>query len=189
MTDPEITTATAADRDAVLASLVAAFAADPVLRYLFPDGETYPRYAAAFFGHLFDKRVRLGTVWTVGRVAVAMWDAPSPPDAPPGGQLAGALPAAELSRVRDYDDAVHAAMPAGPFWYLGVLGTDPRHAGRRLGHALLAAGLRRSDADGVPAVLETSNPGNVTVYGRAGFTVLREVAAPLPIWIMSRPPA
>ena len=34
-----------ADRERVLDSLVAAFAADPVLRYLFPDDGTYPRHA------------------------------------------------------------------------------------------------------------------------------------------------
>jgi ribosomal protein S18 acetylase RimI-like enzyme len=188
MAEPEISTATPANRDTVLASLVAAFAADPVLRYLFPDEATYPRHAMAFFGHLFDKRVHLGTVWTVGGGAsVAMWDAPA---AANGGDATLALPAAELARVHAYEDAVRAALPAAPFWYLGVLGTDPRHAGRRWGHALMTAGLRRADADGLPAVLETSNPGNVGVYQRAGFEVTRETAADgLVIWVMRRPAA
>jgi ribosomal protein S18 acetylase RimI-like enzyme len=191
MTEAEITTATPADRGPVLASLVAAFAADPVLRYLFPDEASYPRHAAAFFGHLFDKRVHLGTVWTVGGGAsVAMWDAPTARSAGPDGDLSDALPAGELARVRAYEDAVHAGLPAPPFWYLGVLGTDPRHTGRRWGHALMAAGLRRADADGLPAVLETSNPGNVGVYRRAGFEVVRETAADgLAIWVMRRQPA
>jgi ribosomal protein S18 acetylase RimI-like enzyme len=195
MTDPEITTATPAHRDAVLASLVAAFVADPVLQYLFPDEATYPRHAAAFFGHLFDKRVHLGTVWTIdGGASVAMWDAPAAPNGGPGsGQgddLAGALPAADLARVHTYEDTVRAALPTTPFWYLGVLGTDPRHAGRRWGHALLTAGLRRADAAGLPAVLETSNPGNVRVYQRAGFEVIRETAAEgLAVWVMRHPPA
>jgi len=188
MTDLEITTATPANRDAVLASLVAAFAADPVLRYLFPDEAAYPRHAAAFFGHLFDKRVDLGTVWTIGGgAAVAMWDSPTTPH--PGNDLSAALPAAEHARLRAYEDAVHAALPTGPFWYLGVLGTDPRHAGQRWGHALMAAGLHRADSDGLPAVLETSNPGNVGVYRRAGFEVVTETAAgTLPIWVLRRAP-
>lgn len=46
-------------------------------------------------------------------------------------------------------------------------------------------GLRRAAADGVPAVLETSNPANVGVYGRAGWRISKTVAAqPLTIWIM-----
>jgi GNAT superfamily N-acetyltransferase len=186
MEEPEITVATPAHRAAVLESLVATFAADPVLRYLFPDDVTYPRYAAAFFGHLFDQRVPLGTVWTIGGGSVAMWDAPADADAPAGPQPP--LPAAELARVRAYDDAVHGALPTERFWYLGVLGTHPRHAGRRWGHALLTAGLRRAAAEGLPAVLETSNAGNVEMYRRAGFEVVGKETMPLPIWVMRRPP-
>ncbi|HEY0696783.1 MAG TPA: GNAT family N-acetyltransferase [Micromonospora sp.] len=199
MTVPEIAVATLADRGRVLGSLVAAFAGDPVLRHLFPDNATYPRYAAAFFGRLFDRRVGRGTVWTIGSGAsVAMWDAPQagdgPPaaslagDGPPAGSLADHLPADALARVDAYDRAVHDALPTTPFWYLGVLGTDPGHTGRRWGHTLMAAGLRRAAADGLPAVLETRTPGNVEVYRRAGWAVAEVVpAGPLTVWVMRHP--
>jgi ribosomal protein S18 acetylase RimI-like enzyme len=190
VTAVEIIVATTADRDRVVGSLVAAFTSDPVLRYLFPDDDTYPRYAAAFFGHLFDKRVDRATIWTAGRGAsVAMWDAPGAAgDGPAGDTLAGQLPADALARVNAYDEAVHAALPATPFWYLGVLGTHPDHAGRRWGRAVMTAGLRRAAADGLPAMLETSNPANVEVYRRAGWDVVLAVPAePLTIWIMQRP--
>ena len=188
MSEPEITIATVADRAPVLASLVAAFVADPVLRHLFPDDATYPGYAAAFFGDLFDKRVHQRTIWTIGPgSAVSMWDGPVPATAPTG-QLAATLPSDALARVDAYNDAVHAALPQTPFWYLGVLGTNPACAGRRWGRAVMAAGLRRAAADGLPAVLETSNPTNVEVYRRAGWEVAVTVPAePLTIWIMQRP--
>jgi ribosomal protein S18 acetylase RimI-like enzyme len=189
-----ITLATPADRERVIGSLVAAFANDPVLRHLFPDDATYPRYAAAFFGHLFDKRVRQKTIWTIGRGgSVAMWDAPAAKDAPatedgpPDASLATLLPADALARVNSYDEALHAALPPTPFWYLGVLGTHPDHAGRRWGHAVMRAGLRRAAEDGLPAILETGNPANVEVYRRAGWEVLHAVPAePLTIWIMQQ---
>jgi GNAT superfamily N-acetyltransferase len=200
VTTPEITVATPADRESVIASLVPAFVRDPVLRHLFPDDDTYPRHAAAFFGRLFDKRVGRGTIWTIGHGAsVAMWDAPGashgPADAPAHDALAAVLPADAMARVDAYDAAVRPALPSTPFWYLGVLGTHPDHAGRRWGHALMADGLRRAadgcggrwggGQQGLPAVLETSNPGNVEVYRRAGWTVLAEVpAGPLTIWVM-----
>jgi ribosomal protein S18 acetylase RimI-like enzyme len=189
VTAPSISIATPADRFRALDSLVAAFAADPVLRHLFPDDATYPQHAAAFFGHLFDKRVHHGTIWTVGQGAsVAMWDAPAAVGSAAESTLADQLPPDALARVNAYDEAVHGALPPGPFWYLGVLGTHPGHAGRRWGHAVMAAGLRRAAADGLPAVLETSNPGNVEVYRRAGFDVVRAVRAdPLQIWIMQTP--
>ena len=184
-----VVTATPADRDRTLGSLVAAFARDPFLRYLFPDEASYPRYAAAFFGHLFDRRVRHGTVWTIGHGAsVAMWDSPTAAETAATGTLADQIPADALARVRAYDAAVHAAQPKGPFWYLGVLGTHPDCARRRWGHTLMAAGLRRAAADNVPAVLETSNPGNVELYRRAGWeTVQATTIGSLGIWIMQVP--
>jgi len=185
----EIAIARPDDRDRVVGSLVAAFVGDPVLRHLFPDEQTYPAYAAAFFGRLFDKRVGGQTIWTIGRGAsVAMWDAPAAVPEPPDDTLSAQLPADALARVDAYDRAVHAALPATPFWYLGVLGTHPDHAGRRWGHAVMQAGLRRAAADGLPAVLETSNPGNVEVYRRAGWAVVAVVpAGPLTVWIMRQP--
>jgi ribosomal protein S18 acetylase RimI-like enzyme len=188
VTAPEITVATPADRGPVIGSLVAAFVNDPVLRYMFPDDATYPRHAAAFFGHLFDKRVRQGTIWTIGHGAsVAMWVAPGAKHGPPDDTLAAQLPTDALARVNAYDQAVHAALPTTPFWYLGVLGTHPDHAGRRWGHAVMKAGLHRAAADGLPAILETSNPTNVEVYRRAGWKVVHVVTAePVTIWIMQQ---
>lgn len=172
----------------MVGSLVAAFVKDPVLRHLFPDEDTYPQHAAAFFGHLFDKRVQRGTIWTIENGAsVAMWDAPGVDGGQAPDALAARLPADAMARVDAYDEIVHASLPSAPFWYLGVLGTHPDHAGRRWGHALMATGLRRAAAEGLPAVLETSNPVNVEVYRRAGWTVVAEVPAePLTIWIMEQ---
>ncbi|WP_205650232.1 GNAT family N-acetyltransferase [Actinoplanes solisilvae] len=219
-----ITVAGAGDRQNIVDALVAAFVKDPVLRHLFPDDETYPRWAAAFFGLCFDKRVHRRTIWTINSgAATAIWEPPSPErpspaassaeapspgtaggdpsegaqayslagdDAshatPSGSDLSQLLPADAYRRMCDYDDAVHAAMPAEPFWYLGVLGTHPDHTGRRWAQAVMHAGLDRAAADGLPAVLETSNPANVEFYRRAGWRVVNEIANPIPIWIMQR---
>ncbi|MFY1693181.1 GNAT family N-acetyltransferase [Plantactinospora sp. WMMB782] len=189
MSSPEITIATPADRTRVVSSLVAAFSRDPVLRYLFPDEDTYPRSAAAFFGHLFDRRVSKGTIWTIERGAsTAIWESPTGDHDSSDEDLAAVLAPDALARVRGYTRTVHAAMPAAPFWYLGVLGTHPDSAGRRWGRAVMAAGLRRAAADGLPAVLETSNPVNLEVYRRAGWQVVGTVTEPLPTWIMRQRP-
>ncbi|WP_106321517.1 GNAT family N-acetyltransferase [Actinoplanes italicus] len=185
MTDtPLITVAGPGDRQRIVDSLVAAFPGDPVLRFLFPDD--YPRQAAAFFGYLFDKRVGKGTVWTVDGVAAAIWEPPSGGDDPADGID---LPADAGARMKEYDDAVHAALPEDPFWYLGVLGTRPEAAGRGWGKALMAAGLRRAAEDGLPAYLETSKPANVDFYRRAGWEVAAEFDAPLHTWVMRQRPA
>ena len=184
MTD-QISPAGPADRERVLGTLTAAFAADPVLRHLFPDDDTYPRYAEAFFGVCFDKRVDRRTVWTIqGGAATAIWEPPGATHA--DDTLASVLPADALARVRAYDRAVHDALPSEPFWYLGVLGTHPDHTGKRWAQAVMHAGLDRAAADALPAVLETSNPANVDFYRRAGWRVTGEIEAPLPIWVMQR---
>lgn len=185
---PEITVATPADREVVVSSLVAAFGKDPVLRYLFPEEATYPRYAAAFFGHLFDKRVRKQTIWTIeGGASTAIWEPPRAPDEANDDAPLAHLPAGPLARVLAYDEAVHAVLPSTPFWYLGVLATHPASAGRGWGRAVMHAGLSRAAADGLPAVLETSNPANVEMYRRAGWQVVDTVTDPLPIWVMRGP--
>ncbi|MGC4758440.1 GNAT family N-acetyltransferase [Micromonospora trifolii] len=193
MTTPEITIATPADRSAVVGSLVAAFVKDPILRHLFPDEETYPRYAATFFGHLFDKRVHRSSIFTIGGGAsTAIWE-------PPAGQPAASVashgsreeagyPADVSTRVESYDQAVHDALPTFAFWYLGVVGTHPNSAGRGWGRAVMRAGLDRASAEGLPAILETSNPGNVELYRRGGWEVVGSMAEPVPTWFMQQPP-
>lgn len=181
---PEITPATPADLDRVVATLVAAFRADPVIRYLFPDDATYPGLSAAFFGHLFDKRLRRNAVWTIeGGASVAVWEPPGPDEThPPLPELE--LPPDAEARLSAYDEAVHALLPDTPFWYLGLLGTHPDHAGRRWGHALMAHGLEVAARDGVPAVLETSRPDNVEMYRRAGWEVTASSTEPVPFWVL-----
>lgn len=185
VTAPEITVATPADRGRVVSSLVEAFTKDPILRYFFPSEATYPQYAAAFFGHFFDKQVHQKTIWTIERGAsVAIWEPPRAGNDESGGDLADCLPAEVMTRVRAFRGALHAAMPTAPSWYLGVLGTDPDYAGRRWGHAVMRAGLRGAAAAGLPAILETSNPENVEVYRRAGWEVTDTFVEPLPTWVM-----
>ena len=183
MNSPSITTATPADRDRVVATIVAAFAADPAFRYFFPDEATYHEYASAFAGYLFDKRVPGSTVWLAeGGAAVALWDPPSP--TPYNGSTLD-LPAAVQKRLDAYHEAVHPLLPTGPHWYLGVLATHPDHAGRRWGRAVMAAGVARAREDGVPAYLETTNPRNVEVYRGAGWEVTGSATTmDVPIWVM-----
>jgi GNAT superfamily N-acetyltransferase len=159
----------------VVATVVAAFVADPAFRFFFPDDATYGQLAASFAGWLFDKRVSQGTVWVINDgAAVAMWDAPSNENQR-GTSPALELPPDALQRLASYDAGVHGVLPSTSHWYLGVLATHPDQAGQRWGRAAMAEGLRQAAAAGIPAYLETSSQRNVAIYQRAGWQTVSSV--------------
>lgn len=187
-----IRAATPADRPDVVATVVAAFAGDPAWGFIL--GDEYDRVAPLFAGALFDQRVVHGTVWMASDASsVALWDRPGGP-APevadrawaPFHEAAGESVEARLSA---YDGALEAVGPEQPYWYLGVLATRPAAAGRGGASRVLGPGLARADADGLPAVLETSTSGNRAFYGRRGFT--EAIAVDVPggpaTWWLTRP--
>jgi ribosomal protein S18 acetylase RimI-like enzyme len=187
---PDVRTATPADRDAVVATVVAAFVADPAFRYFFPDPATYETQAAAFAGYLFDKRVRHDTVWVVADgAAVSMWNPPSAAEHAQPPPLD--VPAGTQARIDTYEAAAHTVLPVlseDPHWYLGVLATHPAQAGQRWGRLVMAAGLERAAADGLPAYLETTSASNVALYERSGWTVTATVpVATLDVRILRHP--
>jgi GNAT superfamily N-acetyltransferase len=185
VSQPNVTRATPADRERVIATVVGAFQADPAFRFFFPDDAAYPNQAATFAGHLFDQRVRVGTVWVAeGGASVAMWDAPSTVENAPASRLV--LPPDVMDRIGAYHAAIHASLPREPGWYLGILATHPDHAGKRWGRAVMAPGLDRAATEGLPAYLETTNPRNLDLYRRAGWEILDTLTvAPVRVWTMA----
>ena len=65
-----------------------------------------------------------------------------------------------------------------PHYYLSLLGTHPEQRGHGLGMALLAENLERTDAEGLPAYLESSNLANNARYERLGFRQVGEFTTP-----------
>lgn len=194
-TVPEVLRCAPSGRERALATVVAAFAADPLLRWVWPDDERYAACAPAFFGLLVDVRLEGGEVWTAdGGAAVAMWD-------PPGGLYqevpgerwkAAQQPFSQRERDcwRTYDEAMSVPADAGPHWYLGVLATDPARQGRGLGRAVLGPVLGAADRAGLPSYLETATEANVSFYEGSGFRAVRDARMPAGprVWLMRRDP-
>jgi ribosomal protein S18 acetylase RimI-like enzyme len=65
--------------------------------------------------------------------------------------------------------------PDEPHWYLPLIGVDPAHQGKGLGGALMSYALERCDCDGTTAYLESTNPRNVSLYERHGFTAVGRI--------------
>ena len=88
-----------------------------------------------------------------------------------------------------FEEAVASAAPAPPFWYLGVLATDPDRQGRGLATSVIAPGIAAADSEGWDCWLETSKPANKAFYERRGFTrSVPVVDAVIPsTWWLCRP--
>ena len=72
-------------------------------------------------------------------------------------------------------DVMESHHPAERHYYLYLLGVHPDHQSQGLGSALLRTVLERCDREQMPAYLEASNPRNISLYGRHGFRVIREL--------------
>jgi GNAT superfamily N-acetyltransferase len=167
-------------QDRVFATLVVAFAADPVERWMYPEPQQYlscfPKFLAAFGGQAFAEQ----TVWRLGEYsAVALW---LPPGAEPDGDAITATLAATVSADK-HDDVfavlgeMDVAHPPYPHWYLPWFGVDTALQGKGLGGQLMKPCLQTVDASHLPAYLETPNPRTIPFYQRHGFEVTGEAQA------------
>lgn len=181
----------------IMPTLLAAFADDPVIRWLYPDAETYQRAFAEVVrlsaGAAFDA----GTVdVSEGGAAVAIWDPPETGRDPEQASAAWAahfeahVDPARLGDVFAWGEQVGHFHPTEPRWHLAMIGVTPEHQGRGQGAALLRAGLERCDRDGLPAYLESGSPRNRTLYERHGFEVTGRITVPRgpTLWPMWRAP-
>jgi GNAT superfamily N-acetyltransferase len=161
-------------------TLVAAFAADPVERWLYPEAHQYVTHFPAFLSAFGGKAFAEGTVWRLGAFSgVALW-------LPPhlgldGDAILAVLTDTVLPEKHEDTFAVLGQMddahPKFPHWYLPWFGVDPAVQGRGLGGELMEHCLRVVDKDHLPAYLDSPNPRNISFYERHGFVVTGEAQA------------
>jgi ribosomal protein S18 acetylase RimI-like enzyme len=178
--------------DQAVAVLVGAFAADPVIRWVYPDPvrylEWFPTLVRVLGAPAFDETT-VGV--TDDDAGVALWVRPGsgPDDEALGALVADSVDAERHDEAFAFLEQVGEHHPDTPVWYLPFIGVDPCHQGRGHGSALLASGLARVDEDGSPAYLEASTVRNRALYERHGFEVVGEIRAgdSPPLWPMLRP--
>lgn len=177
--------ATDADASAIAATLSAAFDADPLWSWAFPDDYKRPAQYETFFGLFVESATPNGWVWTLDQAAaVAVWTPPGKSELSDEAEakLEPFLTAelgAHAKPVLQVFESFESAYPEGQdFYYLSLLGTHPDHRGRGLGMALLAANLVHIDNEAMPAYLESSNPANNARYERLGFKPRTKFSTP-----------
>ena len=182
----------------VTETLTLAFRHDPVWSVALgrPDGATL--HHAAYWQLYVEGALRYSTVFmTDGASAVSVWVPPGGTELSSAGEealeelvKATLEPAAVLAMVELRDRFAANHPHDEPHAYLSLLATHPDHRGQGIGQRLLAEDLARWDAAGVPAYLESTNPGNDHRYERVGFRRLggfRAVLDDAPISTMWRP--
>ena len=161
-------------RQRAVATLVAAFIADPVERWLYPSSFEYLAHFGRFIESFAGRAFEVGTAWSAADLsAVALW---LPPGTAPDEDAVGRMLSETVAPKKQADtfatlEQMADAHPTSPHWYLALMGVDPQFRGLGLGARLIEAGLRTVDADQLPAYLETPNPKAIPLYERYGFTV------------------
>ena len=182
------------DGQRAIDTIVLAFAADPVERWMYPRAGDYLRHFRAFVEAFAGPALADGTASMLDDfAAVALWLGPG--SQPDGETIVSVLMDSvaadqqdDVLVVLEQMDAMH---PTSAHWYLPWLAVDPGRQRDGLGGRLLDLGLRRVDRDGVPAYLETPNPRTIAFYERRGFQVTGQARSGdcPPITAMMRPAA
>ena len=181
-----------AERERATGIQILAFAADPVIRWLWPEAGRYihhfPELVRAFGGRAFAHGTAHVTADFRGG---ALW---LPPGVGPDDEGLEAIARERVDESVRSDlfgmfEQMAESVPVEPHWHLAFIGVDSYWLGKGLGAALLGHGLDLIDAEGGLAYLESTNPRNLTLYQRHGFEVVREIrvgSAP-PMFPMRRP--
>jgi ribosomal protein S18 acetylase RimI-like enzyme len=182
---PVIRRAGVGDVPRIARVFAAAFANDPVFRWLtLGSPARRARLERFFHSSLKSQALADGETWTaLNGLAAATW-------IPPYSSFRSAGLLDDLRRVSALFQltgmrrltrgaAVAAAMadahPKEPCFHLALIGVAPRLQRAGLASLLLKHTLDRVDAAHAPAYLENSNPKNLPFYERAGFVVTREI--------------
>lgn len=179
MRTPDIKSATPAEIDRCVATMVLAFVEDPAARFVFADPQVYfdvfPRFIRAFGGRAFDH----GSAHYIDGGAVALW---IPPGVQPDEEalmalVEGAVAEQDRDSVFGLFEQMGGYHPHQPHWYLPLIGIDPRRQGAGLGSALLAHALAICDQQEMPAYLEATSARSARLYQRHGFEALGTIQA------------
>lgn len=182
-----------AEADRVLSCLALGFAADPVMRWLYPEPTSFladfPRVADLFGGRAFEHSAAYRND---DFTAAALW---LPPGVHPDEEglvacFEKTVATDKLDRLFSLFEQMARYHPDEPCRHLAFIAVDPARQGKGLGAALLEEGLRHCDRDGIPAYLESTNPANLSLYRRYGFEQigLIEADSAPSLFPMLRPP-
>jgi uncharacterized protein YhfF/GNAT superfamily N-acetyltransferase len=177
--------------------LARAFAADPMVRWPMVSGDELSARIRTMFEIVDTPFAGEGWIYTAGEGLGVMSLMP-PASADREQEIADAIAPAIAALTTDGGERyerfwawVSCMLPPEPHWLLDQVAVEPAAQGRGIGGAMLRFAIERAEREGLPLCLETAVPGNVPLYERFGFRVMREADAPTGgphIWFMRRDP-
>lgn len=180
------------EAEQVVSGLALGFAADPFVRWLFPEPRAYLGSFPSVIEHFGGRAFEHGAAYRSEDFAAgALW---LPPGVHPDEERLVAC--FQETVAPEKHDALFATFeqmgsyhPDEPCWHLAFIAVDPSRQGKGLGSALLGEGLRQCERDGMPAYLESTNPANLSLYRRHGFEQigLIDTGRAPPLFPMIRP--
>jgi GNAT superfamily N-acetyltransferase len=164
-----------ADVDHAIATLVLAFATDPVARWMYDGPHQYLRHIPRLFRALGTSSFDAGAAQrTSDGLGVALWLPPGVhgDDGPIEAVIAESIAGEKQGDVCANFERTEHYRPTEPHWYLSLIGVEALHRNKGCGAALLQHGLRQCDREHRPAYLWSSNPLNTSLYERHGFEIV-----------------
>ncbi len=173
-----IRSATSDEMPQAVATIVAAFVADPPARFAWPSAHDYlrtmPVATRAFAGSCIEH----GTAYVTADLrGAALW---LPPGANPDSAALEKVFRDSVEREHLDDllatfEKMEKSHPREAHWYLPQIGVDPSAQGQGLGAGLMRHALARCDEEQALAYLEASKPQNIPFYRGHGFEVMGEI--------------
>ncbi|WP_409190496.1 GNAT family N-acetyltransferase [Bradyrhizobium sp. RDM4] len=163
-TEPGVTSTNASVRARIVWTIVLGFAADPLMRWSWPDPGQYVGNMTQFIKACGGRAFEHGTAYvTRDSRAAALW---LPPGVQQDEDALDAIMALSLRpEISEHMAHLRQGMaehhPCEPHWYLPLIAVDPNWAGQGLGTLLMKYALQRCDEQGIAAYLESSNPENI----------------------------
>jgi len=153
--------------------LVDGFFDNPVMAWIFRDEETRAEAIRSWFRFWLELYAEQGLlVVDEGGDGAALWATPEAPhlDAERAAPLVAVVQKFNGDRTGVVFGGLAAVgQPRETHYYLNAIAARRGQRARGVGARLLAPFLERSEREGVPVYLESSNPRNLTFYRRHGF--------------------
>ncbi|MFX0002486.1 MAG: GNAT family N-acetyltransferase [Candidatus Hodarchaeota archaeon] len=82
------------------------------------------------------------------------------------------------NRFYNYVSSKHKKLLPSKYWYLSIIGINPRDQGKGLSRVLLNSMFDQFDEQNLPCILDTNNEKNLPIYERLGFKIIEEYKVP-----------